>query len=181
MRANHSRTSRNRCWPRTGRGLRAPTLQIDRLNIAERCDVGNGVALDNHQVGVVARKHTPLAVSKPAGRCRQGSGRGDSVRSGTTARISSLLNCGAAGSVPGVLAPPPAMIFTVSTPRSARSGTARRNASMPWASPPMFQQWPCGLVIGGPLPRPVGNEEFSDYDHANRSRPIRGHPGRPQW
>ncbi len=74
----------------------------------------------------------------------------------TTARSSSMVNWGTNASVPDVLTPPLAMIFTMSTPRSARCCTARHNSSTPRAWPPMFQQWPPGLVIGGPEASTVG-------------------------
>jgi len=67
-----------------------------------------------------------------------------------------MRNWGANASVPGVLMPPLAMIFTMSTPRSARCCTARHNSSTPRAWPPMFQQCPPGLVIGGPEAGTVG-------------------------
>ena len=53
-------------------------------------------------------------------------------------------------SVPGVMFPPLAITFTMSTRRSARSRTAARNASSPATSPPIIQQCPPTEVMGGP-------------------------------
>ena len=52
--------------------------------------------------------------------------------------------------MPAVMAPPLAMILMMSAPRSARSRTAARSSPGRPASPPMYQQWPPGVVIGGP-------------------------------
>ncbi len=74
----------------------------------------------------------------------------------TTVLSSVRVYCDSCGCDPGVSWPPVAMILTTSVPRSARSATAERSASMPGASPPRNQQWPCTVVIGGPATRTCG-------------------------
>ena len=83
------------------------------------------------------------------GRARSPAGRGGATRRQRRAAPRKV-NWHAATSVPGVMLPPLAMIFTTSTRRSARSRTAARNASTPATSPPIIQQCPPTDVIGGP-------------------------------
>ena len=62
--------------------------------------------------------------------------------------------------MPGVKMPPLTMIFTTPAPRSTRSRTAARSGPGPVASPPISQQCPPRIVIGGPDATTVGPPSF---------------------
>jgi hypothetical protein len=76
--------------------------------------------------------------------------------SSTSTRSSSRENWQLSTSVPGVVLPPLAITLTTSARRSARSRTAARIWVVPATSPPMCQQCPPTLVIGGPDATIVG-------------------------